>query len=49
MSKKKKWKNMTGAEKLAHKAKLKSQSKLEKQLWREHYQGVKYALERDNT
>jgi hypothetical protein len=47
--KKKKWKNMTGAEKLAHKAKLKEQAQLERQMWREHYQALKSNLERDNT
>lgn len=47
--KRKKWKNMTGAEKLAYKAELKAQAELERQLWREHYQGFKSAIERDNT
>jgi len=47
--KKKKWKNMTGAEKAEHKRKLKEQAQLERQMWREHYQMLKFNLERDNT
>jgi ribosomal protein L19E len=47
--KKKKWKSMTGAEKEAYKKWLKEQAKLERQMWREHYQMLKSNLERDNT
>jgi hypothetical protein len=47
--KKKKWKNMTGAEKIAYKAELRKQAQLEKQLWREHYGNFKSAIERKNT